>query len=937
MPFKRPPAATLLPHGPTLRAVLRPVILAVPLASLLATLLAALVAALTVSGARQARAAFIDRGDINGDGVIDLSDAVLLFDWLTQHPDKAVCLGASDTNRDGKVDYSDGIYLLRYMFLSGEEPTPFVADGEPGCYSPEGTFEIQGLTITPITPRSAVVAWQTAVASDSRVRYGKGSALDAGEVVVDESVTYHQVVLRDLEAATGYSVSVASASGDGSSTIARLGSFRTLPTPSIEVTAGHPRIFFTEKDLPAIRARIAPGGTHEEPWKAIVGWCENRLDRDAAEILASDHFLLNVRTLAFAGLVGKVSSYRKKAVELAIHCAREDGGKDIRAAIESLAYVYDWLHASLGSAEKSEIAGTLFKFCKGLRGAIREDEYVTGRSHGDNKSYFLGALALWGDDARVSPYLAEAVRHYQDGFIATWRRFASGDGGTSKGWWYATLVLPYELEFLIAWRSASGQDWFPQEREWCENALNWFLFGMRGDGSLLRDGDTWIQYGLEQQNRTYGLVVAREYRNSQAQWFADETRKVAGLWAPHAVFDVLWHDPSVPSFPPAGVTSRWFRNVGTVVCRESWASDAAVACFRSAEVYTLGHSHRDDCSFTIHYKGDLAIDSGTYDDYGSAHYENYYSRTIAHNSILVHDPDEVFTKYGKVYANDGGQRWLVKDQDVGSWWPPTVEATVDRAAGFRLGGIPRYEDGAGYTYALGDGGPSYSRAKLKKFHRHFLWLGRTAGWPRPVVVVFDDVVATKDSFRKTYLLHTQKEPTVDGSLVTAHNGEGVLYQHTVMPSDATIRAVGGKGKEYLVEGVNWAPIKPPAEKEDAGAWRVEVSPVSKAKDHRFLHVLFPGDEGTAPPPRPKSLSTGSLRGATIGEWTVLFGFGSPLVVVEYVSEGLRTKHLIAGVVPRAKYSIFRDGLPEDAVVASSAGILRFDLELAGTVRVVAEP
>ena len=80
---------------------------------------------------------------------------------------------------------------------------------------------------------------------------------------------------------------------------------------------------------------------------------------------------------------------------------------------------------------------------------------------------------------------------------------------------------------------------------------------------------------------------------------------------------------------------------------------------------TAGHCHYDNGHFDIYYKGELAHDSGRYDDdWGlqvderirTSEFFNYYQRTIAHNTILVYDPDE---KFEMGVLNDGGQKELL--------------------------------------------------------------------------------------------------------------------------------------------------------------------------------------------------------------------------------------------------------------------------------------
>src|SRR5262245_60638191 len=80
------------------------------------------------------------RGDSNGDGTVDLSDAVHLLDWLFLGGEVPGCLDASDGNGDRTHDLTDAVYLLGYLFLSGPVPPasgpadcgPAVEPG-PGC------------------------------------------------------------------------------------------------------------------------------------------------------------------------------------------------------------------------------------------------------------------------------------------------------------------------------------------------------------------------------------------------------------------------------------------------------------------------------------------------------------------------------------------------------------------------------------------------------------------------------------------------------------------------------------------------------------------------------------------------------------------------------------------------------------------------------------
>lgn len=69
------------------------------------------------------------RGDANGDGSIDISDAIGILDHVFLGA-ATNCRDAVDPNDDGNPDISDAIFLLTYVFSNGVDPlAPFPACG----------------------------------------------------------------------------------------------------------------------------------------------------------------------------------------------------------------------------------------------------------------------------------------------------------------------------------------------------------------------------------------------------------------------------------------------------------------------------------------------------------------------------------------------------------------------------------------------------------------------------------------------------------------------------------------------------------------------------------------------------------------------------------------------------------------------------------------
>ena len=68
------------------------------------------------------------RGDVDGDGDVDITDGLRLFRALTKGVDLD-CASSADADDSGAVDITDGIHLLGYLFGGVAAPVaPF-----PGC------------------------------------------------------------------------------------------------------------------------------------------------------------------------------------------------------------------------------------------------------------------------------------------------------------------------------------------------------------------------------------------------------------------------------------------------------------------------------------------------------------------------------------------------------------------------------------------------------------------------------------------------------------------------------------------------------------------------------------------------------------------------------------------------------------------------------------
>jgi len=64
-----------------------------------------------------------DRGDANGDGIINIADVVFLVNYLFTGGPAPEPMEAGDANCDGTVDIADAVYLVNYLFAGGPPPS----------------------------------------------------------------------------------------------------------------------------------------------------------------------------------------------------------------------------------------------------------------------------------------------------------------------------------------------------------------------------------------------------------------------------------------------------------------------------------------------------------------------------------------------------------------------------------------------------------------------------------------------------------------------------------------------------------------------------------------------------------------------------------------------------------------------------------------------
>ena len=398
-----------------------------------------------------------------------------------------------------------------------------------------------------------------------------------------------------------------------------------------EIEGGHPRLLFTQREIPALREKAR--GSHRDYWERILNLLEgsglpweitpeSKTPAGPERLSGGDRGLM----AAFAAVIDPSPSRRSLARESFLGYIRETRqrgyqplGIDTQAGetLFLLSLCYDWTHDVWEDGERDgirdwirDVAG----ICWSHLGYERRDY---GQAH--YLGCALGLLAFsflfWDEDPRAREW-AGHCRGVLDAVISMSPR----DGFYPHG----INLWIYEYGFLLRWlelfRVCTGTDlWHPAGRwencsafrEACTSPDG--LYGLTfGDPQYRVGGDSWCHY----------LIAART-GSRQAQWLGDRLRDL-----PHAgvdfrsipprrrVYEFLFHDDSVEGEPP-GERVRAFQDGGQVFARGEGknpflftfraGSPLGRQRYSAGEAGGYGHADPANGSFLVFLAGGPAI------------------------------------------------------------------------------------------------------------------------------------------------------------------------------------------------------------------------------------------------------------------------------------------------------------------------------------------
>ena len=659
----------------------------------------------------------------------------------------------------------------------------------------------------------------------------------------------------------------------------------------------HPRLYLRSSDIPELRERLknpeiqktiakikklAVDRTPEEEAKApdrsgFRYYAENRGVTSRVQLEAMDYLLNKKKSVARKAIVAMLDTLRNTNYGKKGDLSRASGQMLMCGAM-----VYDWCYDQMKDSEKKAYINEFVRISKTMECGYppKNTEPIAGHSSEwmVMRDMLSAAIAIYDEFPEMyNNVMTMLCRDY-----IPVRNYVYAGHNYHQGTSYANVRFSNDLFSLwILDRMGAGAVYDPAQ----QFVMYDFLYRRRPDGMVLPAGD--VNPGI---GGSYGLPAMLAYSYYKDPYLAYEYKRNTKIDNHCLIFDVLWRDYTIEPKSPETLPLTKYSGTpyGWMIARTGWDKNSVIAEMKINEHFVGNHQHMDGGAFQIYYKGPLAIDAGAYHGtsggYNSAHNKNFFKRTVAHNSLLVFDPNEKFASwnYGgtdntEFADNDGGQRM------PGDRWETcrsfadllSDEYTTGQVLAHGIGGDYMAPE---YSYLSGDITKAYSD-KVKEVKRSFVFLNLKSEKVPAAMVVFDKVVSKNPEFKKHWLLHSIEEPKVseNGIIIkrTKDGDSGMLSNTVLLPAKENLdmQVIGGKGKEFWVNGTNYANAPQagrPDPRNERGEWRVEVSPSAPANEDYFLNVIQVADNNCNELHKASLLKGENLVGAVIADRIVTF-------------------------------------------------------------------
>ena len=666
----------------------------------------------------------------------------------------------------------------------------------------------------------------------------------------------------------------------------------------------HPRVFVTADKVESLQRKFNnPSPQTAELKKLLLKQANRAIDGTATDGKPNKKINQTYEANAFLYLINGDKKRGKKAVSQVLNYFRslKNEGNHKKATnsrltmrgVQGAGMVYDWCFDLFKPSERQELIKEVHRAAANAEfkwpyypSQTSLSKFISNHwAEGMHPQLMAFGIACYDEDPSIYTLCAE---HLYDYFVPL-RNIKNAGHKFEQGTGYAGR-FKNDLMTTLLIMGMGGENPYTSD----QGQVPYYpVYNRRPDGRFMAEGDfgyPWIrsvEMWMSAASIYQDPVLQGQLHDCWDILIKDDKSSAAALFCQYD--DQLKATP-VEQLP----LTRYFPGpAGNMISRTAWDIDgdnpktnspAVIVKMDVNEYNYSGHVHADAGHFSIYYKGGLALDAGAYAEdekgkkFGGIHFQNYLIKTIAHNSLLIYDPNADMG-WG---VNSGGQ------VSMQGWFTYEEMETIARRATVLAHDFGPDKMNPEYSCLSGDLTRGYRAArpfdgsypnKAEEVKRSFVFLNHFDDKIPATLIVFDRVTSRKPEFKKTWLLHSEEEPVIRSNIQTipGKSGQSTLVNTTILPgmADATFAKIGGPGREFEVLGVNY-PVQDPAQIDrlEAGRWRIELSPKTGKKTDLFLNVLQVIDGvGKHDPMKVEKIKADGFVGVSIADRMVLFPEG----------------------------------------------------------------
>ncbi len=626
--------------------------------------------------------------------------------------------------------------------------------------------------------------------------------------------------------------------------------------PQIIPPADRPRLWVNKDNLPIVRERLTKG-ENLSIWQEVQEKAKTPFpfNFDIRKEIFHNNEVEDIALIkAFYYLMTGEKTVGQEAAELMLNylSVLEFGNvrygditRELGKSIYTTAVIYDWCYDLLSENDKESLYKHMMRLVPEMEiGWPPFKEHIVNGHASEaqvNRDLLAMSIAIYERDPEPYRYTSYLLLEY----LLPMRAFEYQSPRHNQGFDYGAYRHAWEMHTAWIFYRMTGVRVFNDN---ITSLSKYWLYMLLPDGKRFSDGDKFAKTHF-----AYPETLLLDYAYAGDAILKGEFKRRGGLERAkdNPVLFLLVNDPELkinPNLNELPLSINYGAILGGLSARTGWDisknSNDVAAEIRGGGYHFGNHQHSDAGSFQIYYRGEQVFNVGIYRAYGTPYDFNFYKRSVAHNTILVKDPDEKLAHRTKI--NDGGSRFNQRNPKSPAEViaDPWFDYGTVLSAGFEANTLK-----PSYSYFKADLTAAYY-SKISNYTRSFCFLNLNRDDIPAAIILADDLITSKEDFSKFWKINTFNEPARSGQHVVLHNSHGNLTGKThinmllPLPEEREIEISSLKdstsilGPQYQIN----------SSLPETNAYQVIAYPKKHRKHNRFLTIFQMAADGIEPLP-----------------------------------------------------------------------------------------